>query len=197
MNNWTKANRIKQNRNWQQIWINIASLNMQNWRLNHDRTMFARVKCLCDYGTDNCNPINPDVCCKASDDILLVSLLLHQARGLLKNHRTPQQLCCLTPNAPVQYRTSSLIAMIVSQEKPGDYRFLLCAQRTFCSKPNWIRAKGSMPEKNITSKKELFYLWVKLQKAVDEVCEGDDEWEPVEPITSPCDNVTVYWGLST
>jgi hypothetical protein len=32
-----------------------------------------------------------------------------------------------------------------------------------------------MPEKNITSKKELFYLWVKLQKAVDEVCEGDDE----------------------
>jgi hypothetical protein len=36
-----------------------------------------------------------------------------------------------------------------------------------------------------------------LQKAVDEVCEGDDEWEPVEPITSPCDNVTVYWGLST
>jgi hypothetical protein len=24
----------------------------------------------------------------------------------------------------------------------------------------------------------------------------DDEWEPVEPVTSPCDNLSGYWGLS-
>jgi hypothetical protein len=29
--------------------------------------------------------------------------------------------------------------------------------------------------------------------------EGDDDdngWEPVQPITSPCDSVLGYWGLS-
>jgi hypothetical protein len=36
--------------------------------------------------------------------------------GLLKNHRTPKQLCCLLLNMPVQYQTISIIAMIVSWE---------------------------------------------------------------------------------
>jgi hypothetical protein len=31
-----------------------------------------------------------------------------------------------------------------------------------------------------------------LQKGVDEVGEDDDEWEPVEPITSPYDSVSGY-----
>ncbi len=26
--------------------------------------------------------------------------------------------------------------------------------------------------------------------------DDNDEWEPVEPITSPCDSVSEYWGLS-
>jgi hypothetical protein len=46
-------------------------------------------------------------------------------------------------------------------------------------------------------KKELsLYLRVTLQKGVDEVGDDDDEWESVEPITSPCDSVLGYWGLS-
>ncbi len=43
-----------------------------------------------------------------------LSLFSGLTRGLLKNHRTPQQLCCLKPNTPVQYWSSSIIAMIVS-----------------------------------------------------------------------------------
>ncbi len=36
---------------------------------------------------------------------------------------------------------------------------------------------------------EILYLWVMLQKGADDVGEDNDEWEPVEPITSPCDRV--------
>jgi hypothetical protein len=36
---------------------------------------------------------------------------------------------------------------------------------------------------------EILYLRVTLQKGVVEVGEDDDEWEPVEPITSPCDSI--------
>ncbi len=36
--------------------------------------------------------------------------------GLLKNHRTHQQLCCLTPIATLQYHLTSVITMVVSQE---------------------------------------------------------------------------------
>jgi hypothetical protein len=57
--------------------------------------MFAGVQYLCDYVTDNCNPICLDVCCEASDDMLLVSLFFHRACGLLKNHRT---LAALLPH---------------------------------------------------------------------------------------------------
>jgi hypothetical protein len=31
----------------------------------------------------------------------------------------------------------------------------------------------------------------------DEVDEDDDEWKPVEPIKSPYDSISEYWGLST
>ncbi len=36
---------------------------------------------------------------------------------LLKNHRTPQQLCCLIPNAPVQYQSSSIITMMCHKSR--------------------------------------------------------------------------------
>ncbi len=37
-----------------------------------------------------------------------------------------------------------------------------------------------------------------LQKGVDEVGDDDDDdWEPVEPNTSPCDSISGYRGLST
>ncbi len=117
---------------------NTDSLNIQNRRLNCDCPTFSRIKYPCDYGTDNCSPICLDVCCEESDDMPSVSLLFHRACGLLKNHRTHQQLCCLIPKAPVQYQPSSIIAMIVSGELMGDYGFLLCAQRTFCFKPRGI-----------------------------------------------------------
>jgi hypothetical protein len=55
--------------------------------------------------------------------------------GLLKSHRTPQQFCCLMPNTPEQYQSSSINAMSVSREKQRDYRFLLCAQETSYIKP--------------------------------------------------------------
>jgi hypothetical protein len=35
---------------------------------------------------------------------------------------------------PMQYQLSSIIAIIVSREEPGDYGFLLCAQGTSCIK---------------------------------------------------------------
>ncbi len=69
--------------------------------------------------------------------------------GLLKNHRTPQQLCCFTPIATVQYQWTSVITMVVSQEFRGDHGFLLCAQGTFCFKrrgSSWpcpLRSDGS------------------------------------------------------
>ncbi len=34
-----------------------------------------------------------------------------------------------------------------------------------------------------------------LQMGEDED-NDDDEWEPVEPITSPCGSISGYWGLS-
>jgi hypothetical protein len=73
--------------------------------------MFARVKYLCDYGTEIAT-LFAQMCCEASDDMLFVSLFFHRARGLFKNHRTPKQLCCPMPNAPVQYQSSSIITMI-------------------------------------------------------------------------------------
>jgi hypothetical protein len=35
-----------------------------------------------------------------------------------------------------------------------------------------------------------------MQMGDVEVYEDDDEWEPVETITSPCKSVSGYWGLS-
>ncbi len=58
--------------------------------------------------------------------------------GFLKKPQNPQQLCCFITIAPVQYQSSSIIALIVSWEWPGDYGFLLCAQKTFCFKPRGI-----------------------------------------------------------
>jgi hypothetical protein len=33
-----------------------------------------------------------------------------------------------------------------------------------------------------------------LQQGVDEVSEDEDEWELVEPITSPCDSISAFRG---
>jgi hypothetical protein len=198
--------------------------------------------------------------------------------GHLKNHRTPQQLCCLRPNMLVQYQSSSIIAMIVSresQEITGSYyglkghpassqrgiilnestlirQFSRRSGRRGCSsgavvqrrsrvsklrlkglsdyhsnervvkasrreasgpnkgyshgistqtreldnssKPNWTRAKDSPPGKNTMDKKSYsLLLRVTMQMGQVEVDEDDDEREPVEPITSPCDSVLGYW----
>jgi hypothetical protein len=100
--------------------------------------MLAWVKYLFDYRTDNCNPVCLGVCYEASDDMRSVSAFFYRAHGLLKNHRIPQQLCCFILMALVGYQSRSIIAMIVSQEYPGDNGFLLCTQRTFCIKPKGI-----------------------------------------------------------
>jgi hypothetical protein len=69
-----------------------------NKRLSRDRLICARVKYLYEYRTDNCNCVCPVV-------MLLVSLPFGSlTSGLLKKHRTPQQLCCFIPNTPVQYQ---------------------------------------------------------------------------------------------
>jgi hypothetical protein len=61
------------------------------------------------------------------------------------------------------------------------------------SKPNQTRVKGSPPEKiPLLRKSYSLYLWVMLQKGVDEVRVDDDECEPVAPITSLCDIVSGY-----
>jgi hypothetical protein len=57
--------------------------------------------------------------------------------GLLKKHRTPQQLCCFIPTAPVQYQLSSLITMIVSREQLGYFGF-----STKHSRDILLQAKG-------------------------------------------------------
>jgi hypothetical protein len=91
-----------------------------NWRLSCDCPIFARVKYLCDYKTDNCNPVCLGVSYKASDVMLSVSLLFQQlTHGLLKNHRTLQQLCCFIPNTyssavPVEFHNCNDSAMRVA-----------------------------------------------------------------------------------
>jgi hypothetical protein len=61
------------------------------------------------------------------------------------------------------------------------------------SKPNQIKAKGTPPEKTLLLKKELPTLSLgDVTEGSDEVCEDDDEQEPFEPITSPCDSVSGY-----
>jgi hypothetical protein len=55
------------------------------------------------------------------------------------------------------------------------------------------RARGSSPERNTMA----YYCsgWC-LQMGDVEDGGDDDEWEPVDPITSPYDSVSGYWGLS-
>ncbi len=124
-----------------QFW-KIAIANFGRWRpiLEDGEANFGRWRNqfwkMCDYRTDDCNPICPGVSYEAPDVMLSVSLFFKRAHsGLLKSHKTPQKLCCLMPNTTVQYQSNYIIAMIVSREWPGDYRFLLCAQRIFCIKP--------------------------------------------------------------
>jgi hypothetical protein len=51
-----------------------------NRRSSRDRPIFARIKYLCDYGTDNCNPICPRVSYEVPDVMLSVSLLFQRAQ---------------------------------------------------------------------------------------------------------------------
>ncbi len=61
------------------------------------------------------------------------------------------------------------------------------------SKPNQIKAKVSPPEETPLLKKELPTLSLgDVTEGSDEVGEDDDEREPFEPITSPCDSVSGY-----
>ncbi len=64
------------------------------------------------------------------------------------------------------------------------------------SRPNWTREKAAHQRKvPLVRKSFSLFLWVRLQKVIDEVSKNDDEREPVEPITSPCDSVLGYWGV--
>jgi hypothetical protein len=47
--------------------------------LIHDLPILARVKYLCDYGTDNCNPVCLDVNYEESNIMMLISLFIQQA----------------------------------------------------------------------------------------------------------------------
>jgi hypothetical protein len=59
-------------------------------KVKHVCPMFAIVKYLCDYRTDNCNPICPGVSYEASDVMLLVSLLFQQTHSWpLKKPQNP------------------------------------------------------------------------------------------------------------
>ncbi len=85
---------------------------MVNERLNRDRPIFARVKYLCDYGPDNCNPVCLDVNYEEPNVMMSVSLFFQRAQEwpFYKTIEHPQELCCLILNVPVQYQLSSIIA---------------------------------------------------------------------------------------
>ncbi len=112
--NWTTD---EQYRNWQRIRINTDSLNIQTegWIVTVQylqelnifamteltiATLFARVLVMRHQMS----------CCQ------FLSFSSGLTHSLLKNHRNPQQLCCLIPITPVQYQLSSITAMIVSSE---------------------------------------------------------------------------------
>jgi hypothetical protein len=82
--------------------------------MNGDRPMFARVKYLVITELTIATMFaqvfvmrHHMSCCQ---------FLCFSTYGLLKNHRTPQQLCCFILTAPVQYQSSSIITIIVSHE---------------------------------------------------------------------------------
>ncbi len=100
--------------------INWCTEHKQIWRLNHDCPMFARVKYL------------------VITELTLATLfaqvfvMRHQMSccpflclssgltcSLLKNHRTPYQFFCFVLITPVQYHSTSLNTMIVSQSSRG------------------------------------------------------------------------------
>jgi hypothetical protein len=41
----------------------------------------------------------------------------------------------------------------------------------------------------LVRKSYSLFLWMMMKKGVVDDCDDDDEWEPVKPITSPCDSV--------
>ncbi len=59
--------------------ITLSKRLIEHWRLNCDHPVFATVKYLCDYGTNNCNPNCPDVCYEALNVMLSVFLLFKRA----------------------------------------------------------------------------------------------------------------------
>ncbi len=65
------------------------------------------------------------------------------------------------------------------------------------SKPNWIKGQKAAHQRRISLVRKSYSLLLRvtIQMGEVEVDEDDDEPEPVEPITSPCDSVSVYWGL--
>ncbi len=112
INNTDKQQQI----NWQRIWLTDA-LNINKsvgWTVTVLYLRGLNILWLLNY---NCNPICPGVCYEASDVIFrFLCFSSGLTCGLLKNHRTPQLLCCFIPTAQVQYQSSSIITMIVSWE---------------------------------------------------------------------------------
>jgi hypothetical protein len=100
------------------------------------------VKNLFDYGTDNCNSVCLGVSYSMRHQMASCWFLCFSSGltcGLLKNHRNPKQFHFFMHNTSVQYQFSSIIAMSVSQELLGDYKF-----PTNCSKDILHQAKGEL-----------------------------------------------------
>jgi hypothetical protein len=114
----TETNEIEQLMNNERLATNMNKYwftEHKNWGLNCDCQIFARIKYLCDFIPNNCNP----VCLGVSYEMSCCWFFCFSSwltRGLLKNHRTPQQLWCFIPHTLVQYQLSSIIANILSQE---------------------------------------------------------------------------------
>ncbi len=102
---------------WQRLWLKTDALNTnKHWRVS-GRPMFAKVKYLV---------ITELISANLSAWVFVMRRQMSCSRflcfssgfpcGLLKNQRTPQQLCCSIPTTPMQFQSSSIITMIVSQD---------------------------------------------------------------------------------
>ncbi len=99
---WTRT----ENGNIKNKWINTDSMNIHNWRLNSDHLILTRVKYLCDYGTDNCKLFAWVLIMASVSCCWFLCFSSGLTSGLLKNHRTSQQLYCYIQYLTLQYRTS-------------------------------------------------------------------------------------------
>ncbi len=102
----------------------------------------------CDYGTDNYNPLCPDI----NGETPSASEGLFSSPASWIVHKSPSYSTDALLLIQVQSQSSFIIAMIVSWEQSEIYGFLLSAQGTSCSKPrrsHWsspLRSDGSQDD---------------------------------------------------